>query len=80
MDYFWREREAKLMLTWMLKVVFEENLVSEIGRACLIEFEWDGEIRDESEWGILEGRRRLWARPGGGKRGVKMRVFMEDRK
>ena len=67
------------MVKWMLKVVFEENLVSEIGRACLIELgcksiwwsrcrhicskiylverselEWDGEIRDESEWGILE--------------------------
>ena len=25
------------MVKWMLKVVFEENLVSEIGRACLIE-------------------------------------------
>ena len=75
------------MVKSMLKVVFEENLVSEIGRACLIELgcksrwwsqcrhicskcghfelvnliwlfrselEWEGEIRDESEWGILE--------------------------
>ena len=25
------------MVKWMLKLVFEENLVSEIGRACLIE-------------------------------------------
>ena len=25
------------MVKWMLRVVFEENLVSEIGRACLIE-------------------------------------------
>ena len=31
------EREAKSMVKWMLKVVFEENLVSEIGIACLIE-------------------------------------------
>ena len=31
------EREAKSMVKWMLKVVFEENRVSEIGRACLIE-------------------------------------------
>ena len=31
------EREAKAMVKWMLKVVFEENLVFEIGRACLIE-------------------------------------------
>ena len=32
-----REREAKAMVNWMLRVVFEENLLSEIGRACLIE-------------------------------------------
>ena len=31
------DREAKAMMKWMLKVVFEENLVSEIGRSCLIE-------------------------------------------
>ena len=31
------EIEAKSMVKWMLKVVFEENLVSDIGRACLIE-------------------------------------------
>ena len=31
------KREAKAMVKWMLKVVFEEKLVSEIGRACLIE-------------------------------------------
>ena len=30
------KRGAKSMVKWMLKVVFEENLVSEIGRACLI--------------------------------------------
>ena len=29
--------EAKAIGNWMLEVVFEENLVSEIGRACLIE-------------------------------------------
>ena len=31
------EREAKAMVKWMLKVVCEEKLVSEIGRACLNE-------------------------------------------
>ena len=31
------EREAKPMVKWMLRVMFEENMVSEIGRACLIE-------------------------------------------
>ena len=31
------KREANSMAKWMLKVVFEANLVFEIGRACLIE-------------------------------------------
>ena len=31
------EREAKVMVEWMLRVVFEDNLMSEIGSACLIE-------------------------------------------
>ena len=31
------EREAKAMVKWMLRVVFKENMVSEIGRACLID-------------------------------------------
>ena len=31
------EREAKVIVEWMLRVVFEDNLMSEIGRACLIE-------------------------------------------
>ena len=31
------EREAKVMVEWMSRLVFEDNLMSEIGRACLIE-------------------------------------------
>ena len=31
------EREARVIVEWMLRVVVEENLMSEIGRACLIE-------------------------------------------
>ena len=31
------EREAKVMVGWMLRVVFEDNFMSEIGRTCLIE-------------------------------------------
>ena len=38
------EREAKAMVKWMLRVVFEENMVSEIGRACL------SEIGCKSRW------------------------------
>ena len=30
------ESEAKAMVKWILKVVFEENLMSEIGRVCLV--------------------------------------------
>ena len=31
------EREAKAMSDWAVRLVFEENKMSEIGRACLIE-------------------------------------------
>ena len=31
------EREAKAMSDWAVRLVFEENKISEIGRACLIE-------------------------------------------
>ena len=29
---FFEEREAKAMVKWMLRVLFEENLMSDIGR------------------------------------------------
>ena len=32
-----KEERAKALVKWMLRVVFKENMVSEIGRACLIE-------------------------------------------
>ena len=32
-----KTREAKAMVKWIMRVVFVENIVSEIGRACLIE-------------------------------------------
>ena len=35
--WLWDEERAKAMVKWMLRVVFEENLMSEIGRACLVE-------------------------------------------
>ena len=31
------ESEAKVMVEFMLRVVFKSNLMSEIGRSCLIE-------------------------------------------
>ena len=30
------DREAKAIVKWMLIMLFEENLMSEIGRACLV--------------------------------------------
>ena len=31
------EREVKCIVDWLLRIVSEESLVSEIGRACLME-------------------------------------------
>ena len=50
-----KEREAKAMVKWMLRVVFEENMVSEIGRACLIEIGCKSRCRHIcSKSGLLE--------------------------
>ena len=53
------ERKAKAMVKWMLRVVFEENMVSKIGRACLIEIgrksRWWSRCRHIcSRFGLLE--------------------------
>ena len=60
------EREEK-MVKWMLKVVFEENLVSEIGRACLIELGcksmWWSRCRYIcSKFGLIELVNLIWLR------------------
>ena len=31
------EKEVKCIVDWMLRIVYEESLVSDIGRACLME-------------------------------------------
>ena len=33
------EREVKCIVDWLLRMVYEESLVSDIGRACLMERE-----------------------------------------
>ena len=33
----YKEREVKVMVDWLLRIVYEESMVSDIGRACLIE-------------------------------------------
>ena len=60
------EREAKAMVKWMLKVVLEENLVSEIGRACLIELwnsRWWSRCRHVcSKFGLFKLVNLIWLR------------------
>ena len=50
------------MVKWMLKVVFEENLVSEIRRACLIELgcksRWWSRCRHIMTCDVLEEKER----------------------
>ena len=31
------EREAKVMASWLLRIVFSENRMADLGRACLLE-------------------------------------------
>ena len=56
------------MLKWMLQVVFEENLVSEIGRACLIELgcksRWWSRCRHNicCKFGLFEMVNLIWLR------------------
>ena len=55
------------MVKWMLKVVFKENLVSEIGRACLIEIgcksRWWSRCRHIcSKFGLIELVNLIWLR------------------
>ena len=42
MDYIWREANA--MISWLIRIVFSSNLMSDLGsldsRACLIEISW----------------------------------------
>ena len=53
------EREAEVMVEWMLRVAFEDNLMSERGRACLIETgcksRWRGRCRHMcTKFGLIE--------------------------
>ena len=61
------ERETKEMVKWMLRVVFEENLMSEIGRACLVEIGcksiWWACCRHIcSTFGLIEWVNLIWLR------------------
>ena len=53
------DREAKVMVEWILRLLFEDNLMSEIGRACYIETgcksRWWGRCRHIcTKFGIME--------------------------
>ena len=55
------------MVKWMLRVVFEESLVSEIGRACLIEVGcksrwWSRYKYICSKFGLIELVNLIWLR------------------
>ena len=61
------KREENAMVKWMLKVVFEENLVSEICRACLIEIgyksRWCSRCRHICiKFGLFEFVNLIWLR------------------
>ena len=61
------EREAKAMVNWMLKVVFEENQMSEIEGACLIELgcksrRWSRCSHICSKFGLFELVNLIWLR------------------
>ena len=61
------DRRAKAMVKWMLKVVFKEKLVSEIGRACLIKIgcksRWWSRCRHIcSKFGLIELVNLIWLR------------------
>ena len=61
------EREAKVKVEWMLRVVFEDILMSEIGRACLIETgckqRWWGRCRHIcTKFGLIELVNRILLR------------------
>ena len=46
-EYGWisfAEREIKVMVDWLLRIVYKESMVSDIGRACL------REIGHRSRW------------------------------
>ena len=63
------EREAKTVMKWMLRMVFEENLMSDIGRACLVEIgcksRWWARCRHIcSKFGLIDLVNLIWQRDG----------------
>ena len=61
------EREVKCIVDWMLRIVYEESLVSDIGRACLMEvgykYRWWAIYNHVCEkFGLWELVNLLWLR------------------
>ena len=61
------EREVKCILDWLLRIVYEESLVSDIGRACLMEVGyksrwWARCIHVCDKFGLWELANLLWLR------------------
>ena len=70
-EYGWSsfaEREVKCIMDWLLRIVYEESLVSDIRRACLVEvvykFRWGGARYNNvcDKFGLLELVNLLWLR------------------
>ena len=77
------EREAKVMVKWILRVVFEENLMSEIGRACLVEIgcksRWWARCRHIcSKFGLIELVNLIWLRDASVNGTVNLRMNVEE--
>ena len=60
------ERDVKFIVDWMLMIVYEERLVSDIGRACLMEVEyrsrWWARCNHMCKFGLWEMLNLLWLR------------------
>ena len=77
------EREAKAMVKWMLRVLFEVNLTSEIGRACLVEIgcksRWWGRCMHIcSKFGLIELVNLIWLRDASVNGIVNIRMTVEE--
>ena len=66
-EYSFSERDVKCTVDWMLRIVYEESMVSDIGRACLMEVgyksRWWARCNNVCEkFGLCELVNLLWLR------------------
>ena len=57
------EKEVKCIVDWLLRTIYEESLVSDIGRACLMEVGYKSRYNHVSDkFGLWELVNFLWLR------------------